>query len=352
MNVKEMMKAAVMVGLVGGFALASTGPADAGKVRWKMQSAFGSSLPHLGTSAVRFVDNVKVMSGGDLNIKFFEPGALVPSLECFDAVSKGSLQSCWTTPGYHVAKYPALSFFTTVPFGPQIGEFLGWKWFGGGNELKQEIYDKHNLIAFDSFAIGAETSGWFKTEITSLDQIKGLKMRFFGLGAKVMEKMGVQTQLLPGADIYPALERGVIDATEFSMPSIDKNLGFYQIAKHNYFPGWHQQSSVGELLMNKAKWNTLSKQHQAIIKASCDATIAWSLIRSDAIQADAMKWMEKEGGVTLHDWSPEFLAKFKAGWDAVVAEELEKDPLFAETYKSYTAFRKKYAVWGDRAYLK
>ena len=150
-------------------------------------------------------------------------------------------------------RYPVApgSNFTTVPFGPQIGEFMAWKWFGGGNDMKQEIYDKHNLIAFDSFAIGAETSGWFKTEINSLDQIKGLKMRFFGLGAKVMEKMGVQTQLLPGADIYPALERGVIDATEFSMPTIDTKLGFHQIAKYNYFPGWHQQVSVSELLMNK-----------------------------------------------------------------------------------------------------
>ena len=176
-------------------------------------------------------------------------------------------------------------------------------------------------------------------------------MRFFGLGAKVMTQLGASTQLLSAADIYPALEKGVIDATEFSMPSIDKNLGFYQIAKHNYFPGWHQQSSVGELLMNKGKWEALSKQHKTIVKTSCDATIAYSLVRSDAIQSDAMAWMQ-EKGVTLHDWSPEFLAKFKAGWDAVVAEERKKDPLFKRTHDSYSAFRKKFAIWGDRAYLK
>ena len=135
-------------------------PAEAQrKVQWKMASAFGSKLPHLGTSATRFADNVKVMSGGSLELKFFEPGALVPALECFDAVSKGSVESCWTTPGYHTGKYPALAFFTTVPFGPQIGEFLAWKWFGGGNELRNEIYAKHNLFALDCFAIGPETSG-------------------------------------------------------------------------------------------------------------------------------------------------------------------------------------------------
>ena len=352
MNIKGMIKAGLMGGLAGGFALASTGPADAAKVRWKMQSTFGSSLPHLGTSAIRFVNNVKVMSGGDLNIKFFEPGALVPSLECFDAVSKGSLQSCWTTPGYHVAKYPALSFFTTVPFGPQIGEFLGWKWFGGGNDLKQEIYDKHNLIAFDSFAIGAETSGWFKTEITSLDQIKGLKMRFFGLGAKVMEKMGVQTQLLPGADIYPALERGVIDATEFSMPTIDTKLGFHQIAKWNYFPGWHQQVSVSELLMNKDEWNKLSEQHQMIIKVGLGDSVMHTFAETEAMNFGAMKVMADKHGVKLRRWPDSTLAKFEAAWNEVVKEESAKNALFKKVADHFYAFRKAYSVWGNAQALK
>ncbi|MEL0021566.1 MAG: hypothetical protein VW709_17010, partial [Rickettsiales bacterium] len=149
MKFKSILSMGLALGLAGGLVLGTSADADAKKVRWKMQSTFGSKLPHLGTSGVRFSANVKEMTDGDLNIKFFEPGALVPSLECFDAVSKGAVESCWTTPGYHTAKYPALSFFTTVPFGPQIGEFVGWKWFGGGNDLKQEIYDKHNLIAFD-----------------------------------------------------------------------------------------------------------------------------------------------------------------------------------------------------------
>ena len=222
------------------------------RVRWKMQSAFGSSLPHLGTSGVRFSKDIERMSGGRFEVKFFEPGALIPPLECFDAVSKGSIESCWTTPGYHTGKYPALAFFTTVPFGPGFGEFLAWKWFGGGNKLRDEIYAKHNLVAFDCFCIGPETSGWFRKEVKSLDELKGLKMRFFGLGAQVMQKLGVSTQLLAAADIYPALERGVIDATEFSMPKMDMNLGFHQVAKFNYFPGWHQQVSCSEFLMNKA----------------------------------------------------------------------------------------------------
>src|SRR3990172_11499221 len=260
----------LVVALAGAGYLASTltTPAEAQKkVTWKMASAFGSKLPHLGTAAVRFADNVKVMSGGSLELKFFEPGALVPALECFDAVSKGSVESCWTTPGYHTGKYPALAFFTTVPFGPGIGEFLAWKWFGGGNALRDEIYAKHDLIAFDCFCIGPETSGWFRSEVKSLNEMKGLKMRFFGLGAKVMQKLGVSTQLLAAADIFPALERGVIDATEFSMPAMDIKLGFHQIAKFNYYPGWHQQVSCSEILMNKKAYDDLPEQYKEIGRA-------------------------------------------------------------------------------------
>jgi TRAP-type mannitol/chloroaromatic compound transport system substrate-binding protein len=352
MKLKTFLSIGVAVGVAGALLAGMSAPADAKKVRWKMQSTFGSSLPHLGTSGARFVKNVKEMTDGQLNIKFFEPGALVPSLECFDAVSKGSLESCWTTPGYHTSKYPALSFFTTVPFGPQIGEFMAWKWFGGGNDLKQEIYDKHNLIAFDSFAIGAETSGWFKTEIKSLDQIKGLKMRFFGLGAKVMQKLGVATQLLAGADIYPALERGVIDATEFSMPTIDIKLGFYQIAKFNYFPGWHQQVSVSELLMNKSAWNKLSKAHKAIIRVGLGESVMHTYAETEAKNFDAMVTMQKKHGVMVKRWPDATLAKFERAWLAVVKEESAKDPLFKKVADHFYNFRKNYKRWGDAQSLK
>ena len=254
---KSLLRAGVVGASAAALMLMATAASAQDKVRWKMQSAFGSSLTHLGPSGVRFVKDIERMSGGKFEVKFFEPGALIPPLECFDAVSKGSIESCWTTPGYHTGKYPSLAFFTTVPFGPNIGEFLAWKWFGGGNKLRDEIYAKHDLVAVDCFCIGPETSGWFRKEIGSVDELKGLKMRFFGLGAQVMQKLGVSTQLLAAADIYQALERGVIDATEFSMPAMDIKLGFHQIAKFNYFPGWHQQVSCSEFLMNKKAYDAL-----------------------------------------------------------------------------------------------
>ena len=333
---------------------ATSGSALAQKrVKWKMQSAFGSTLPHLGTSGVRFAKNVSEASDGKFDIKFFEPGALVPALECFDAASKGSVESCWTTPGYHTGKLgPGISFFTTVPFGPTFGEFMAWKKFAGGDKLRDEIYGKHGLIAIDCFAIGPETSGWFKNEIKSLDQLKGMKMRFFGLGAQVMQKLGVSTQLLAAADIYPALERGVIDATEFSMPSIDQKLGFYQIAKNNYFPGWHQQVSVSELLMNRKAYDSLPKYYQMLLQLALGESVMDTFAETEWRNPGAMNENAEKYGVTNRRWTDEELAQFEKAWIEVVKEQSAKDELFKKIADNFYAWRKTYKAWGDAQYLK
>jgi TRAP-type mannitol/chloroaromatic compound transport system substrate-binding protein len=351
--IKGLIVLVVVLAGVAYLASTLTTPAEAQKkVTWKMPSAFGSKLPHLGTSATRFADNVKVMSGGSLELRFYEPGALVPALECFDAVSKGSVESCWTTPGYHTGKYPALAFFTTVPFGPQIGEFLAWKWFGGGNDLRNEIYAKHNLYALDCFAIGPETSGWFRKEVKNVAELKGIKMRFFGLGAQVMQKLGVNTQLLAAADIYPALERGVIDATEFSMPTMDVALGFHQIAKNNYYPGWHQQVSVSELLMNKAEWDKLSDQHKRIIQVALNDAVIHTYVETEAKNPPVMVEMKDKHKVTNRRWSDDDLRQFEKGWLEVLESESAKDPLFKKVADHYLAWRKTYKIWGDAQELK
>ena len=316
-------------------------------VRWKMQSAFGSKLPHLGPPAVKFTEDVKIISGGTLLIKFFEPGALVPALECWDSVSKGAIDSCWTTAGYHVGKIPALSFFTTVPFGPDIGEMTAWLWYGGGEELKRSLYAPHNLYPITGFAIGPETSGWFRTEIKSLDQLKGMKMRFFGLGAKVMQKIGVSTQLLAAADIYPALERGVIDATEFSMPTIDLALGFYQIAKYNYFPGWHQRSSFGEFLTHKPTWEKLSAQHKRIIEVALGNVLIKNYAESEAKIPEAMRTMGSKYGVNIMRWPDATLKRFQEIWLEVLKEESAKDPVFKRVADHFYNFRAQYRIWGE-----
>jgi len=226
----------------------------ADKLRWKMQSTWGSQVAINGESAVYFSNKVKEISGGATQLRFHEPNALVPSLEVWDAVKNGAVDAGYTTPGYHAGKIPAVSYFTAVPFGPGASEYHGWMEYGGGNQLKDRIYGEYGLKPLNCLTHAPETSGWFRKKINTVEELKGMKMRFFGLGAMVMSKLGVSTQLLAGGDIYPALEKGVIDATEFSMPTHDLSYGFYQLAKFNYFPGWHQQTSIGELLMSKKGW--------------------------------------------------------------------------------------------------
>ena len=353
MNSATMLKSVAIGTVVGAVAFAAAGDAMAAKrVKWKMQSAWSTQVPYAGESGVRFVEAINKMSGGDFAIKFFDPGALVPALETFDAASKGAIESAWTTPGYHAGRYPGLSFMTTVPFGPSLTEFLSWKWFGGGNDIRDRVYAGHDLKAFDAFSHGPETSGWFKEPITNLDQLKGLKMRFFGLGAKVLTKIGVSTQLLAGADIYPALERGVIDATEYSMPENDIKYGFYQIAKNNYFPGWHQQSSVSEFLMNKTKFEGLSEPYQEMIRQASFAQVIYTHADADSQQFVAMKALQDEHGVTIHRWPDEHLAVFEKAWREVIEEESAKDELFKEFADSYFAFRQAFKLWGDAQSMK
>ena len=356
---KNLLKAGFLRGCVLSLSVLSlavlstnAGAQDKDKVRWKMQSAFASSLPHLGPSGVRFSKDIERMSGGKFEVKFYEPGALIPPLECFDAVSKGSIESCWTTPGFHTGKYPSLAFFTTVPFGPSFGEFMAWKWFGGGNKLRDEIYAKHGLLAFDTYCIGPETSGWFRKEIKSVKELKGLKMRFFGLGAQVMQKLGVSTQLLSAADIYPALERGVIDATEFSMPMMDIKLGFHQIAKFNYFPGWHQGVSCSELLMNKTAWDALPDAYKAMIEVAGQAQVAVTYAESEAMQFDAMAEMRDKHKVQIRRWSDADLAALEKAWLEVLKEESAKDALFKKIADHYLDYRKRYSVWGTSQLMK
>ncbi|PPR15557.1 MAG: Monocarboxylate 2-oxoacid-binding periplasmic protein [Alphaproteobacteria bacterium MarineAlpha9_Bin3] len=319
-------------------------------VRWKMASTFPGNLNIIGEGGINFTKRLETVSGGNIKVKFFEPGALVPPLEIFDAVSSGAVDAGWSTAGYWAGKIPAVQFFSAVPFGPNASEFLAWYHEGGGKELWEEIYARHNLHPVQCEIISPEASGWFRKEITSIDDIKGLKMRFFGLGAKVMDKVGASTQLLAGGDIYPALELGTIDATEFAMPSIDLDLGFYQIAKHYYFPGWHQPASALELMVNLDKWNALSDSQRAQIEATCTESVVKSLAMAESRQPKALEELQAKG-VTLHRWSDEILKTLEDAWLEVVKEEAAKDEDFAKVWASLSEFRKSYKTWKDLGFV-
>ena len=323
--------------------------ASAQKLNWDMQSTYPGSLTQLGTLGKFVAERLEMISGGDIKLTFREPGAIVPALEAFDAVASGAIQAAWSTPGYWIGKEPALAMFSAVPFGPGAGEYYAWIKFGGGQELLEEIYAAHGLHSVICGVIAPEASGWFRKEINSVEDLRGLKMRFFGLGAQVMEKMGVSTQLLAAGDIFPALELGTIDATEFSMPAIDLNLGFYQVAKNYYFPGWHQQSTLFEVLVNKDEWEGLDDTQKAQFETVCDAAFAYGLAEGEAIQVKALQEL-KDKGVNIRRWSPEALQALNTAWEEVV-EEQKQNANFAKVWESFQAFRDVYATWRDLGYL-
>ena len=345
----DLTKHVAVAGLTGALAVGlafSATAQDLPRLKWKNASSYTEALDIIGPNGPRVLKNISDMTGGRFDIKFFTPGALVPALEVFDSVSKGAVETSYTTPGFHAGKIPAAAFFASVPFGPQIDEYLSWMQYGGGNELYREIYAEHNLIGFSCGVVAAEASGWFRQEIKSAEDLKGLKMRFFGLGALVMGKMGVSTQLIAPADIYPALERGVIDATELSFPSIDLKFGYHEIADHYYFPGWHQQASLVEMMVNLEKFNSLPKAYQLIIEVACNDAGIRTMAEAGAKQVPALQTLEGKG-VTIHRWPDEFLAQLEVAWTEVVAEKSAEDALFKKVADSYFGFRKSYKQWKD-----
>jgi TRAP-type mannitol/chloroaromatic compound transport system substrate-binding protein len=333
--------------------LAAPAAMAADKMLLKTPIAFSTSLPGLGSPIPRVAEQLKLMSGGSLKMKVYEPGKLVPPFEILDAVSSGKINSGYTTAGYWAGKIPAAPLFSAVPFGPEAGEYMAWLYYGNGMSLYQEMYDQagYNVKVIPCAIIAPETSGWFAKEINSPADLDGLKMRFFGLGGKVMQKLGVATSLLPGGEIFPALEKGAIDATEFSMPAIDARLGFHKLVKFNYFPGWHQQATVFELLVNKDVWNGASEQHQAIIENACKASMADSFAEGEAIQHAALIDNVENNDVQIKQWNEEMLATFKATWNEVAQEEAANNEFFAKVLGDMNEFRDGYAIWKENAFL-
>jgi TRAP-type mannitol/chloroaromatic compound transport system substrate-binding protein len=341
------MSAAALAVMISGNAMAAK------KVLLKVPVWFGTHLTGLGSTPKWLAEHINETSGGSVKIKIYEPGKLVPPKEILESVSKGQVNAGWSTPGYNTGLLGQKgAIFSAVPFGPDAPEFLAWIYYGDGRELWQEVYDKagYNVHAIPCAIIAPETSGWFSKPIDKPEDLRGLRMRFFGLGALVMEKMGVSTSLLPSKEIFPALEKGAIDATEFSMPAIDRLLGFSKILKYNYFPGWHQPATMFDLIINKTTWNGMETQQQSLLEMGCKAAMLDGLAQGEAIQFPVMK-QNVEAGVENRYWSNEMLDVFRAKWDEVVAEESAKDPDFKRIYDNLQAFRDDYQLWNKWAFL-
>ncbi len=341
--------------LITGCILALSGVAQAQekKVLLKTPLCFATSLPVLGDTIPTFAERVHTASNGSIRIKYYEPGKLIPPFEILGAVSSGKVNAGFGSGAYWQGKIPEAALFSAVPFGPEADEYLAWLYKGNGMTLYQEMYDTagYNVKVLPYAVISPETSGWFKKPINGPEDLKGLKMRFFGLGGKVMQKLGVAVSLMPAGEIFQALEKGVIDATEFSFPAIDQKLGFYKIVKYNYFPGWHQQATILELLINKDTWNSMSPGQQALLEMATKAHIVDTLSYCEAIQGAAIRENIENRGVHNMYWSDEMLGLFASTWEEVVKEQAAENPGFDKIWKDLTAFRADYAYWKSLGFL-
>jgi TRAP-type mannitol/chloroaromatic compound transport system substrate-binding protein len=317
-----------------------------------MASTFPSSTPLIGEAATWLPQKIARASNGEIDLHFYEPGTLVPAAQSGTAVIQGSVDAAWAGAGWFAGIDSAFNMFSSVPFGPGIGEYMAWMYHGGGLPLARELFAQHNIHNIPCAIIPPEASGWFRKEIRTVEDFKGLRMRFFGLGAEVMKKLGVTTQQLAPGDILPALRLGTIDATEFSLPAMDQGLGFHEVVKFYYFPGWHQQATFFDLVINKRRWDSLTDHHKAIIELSCGDMIREAIAEGEAAQWKAIKEMQENYGVQVRTWSPAILAALEKAWGEVVQEEIAKSANFKRVWESYSQFRRDYAVWKERAYLK
>ena len=317
----------------------------------EMQSIYPGSLPLLGKEGAELGSRVSTVTGGEVNIVFKNPGELVGGNEIWDALSTGAIEAAWYSPGFAEGVVPSAALFTSFPFGPDVREYTAWWYNGGGYELWNEISAPYNIHSELCSILAPEASGWFREEINSPADLAGKKMRIFGLGAAVMQKLGVAAQSMPVGDTMSALNLGTIDAAELSFPAIDNAIGMHEHAKHYYFPGWHQQTSLIVFMMNTDSWNALSERQQAAIKEVCAANVARTTAAGEAIQMEPLAKMQKENGVIVHRWNDTMMAAFKGAWDEVVAEKTADSAEFKRVWDHIQAFRAQYAEWAKLGYV-
>jgi TRAP-type mannitol/chloroaromatic compound transport system substrate-binding protein len=351
---------AFMVGLVASLAVrppgttVATASGDAAlalePVTLKLPVAYATDTPVIGDIMPYVADLARRASAGLVDLQIFEPGKLVPPLSITEAVKEGKIEAGFTWLGYDQGKIPAAPLLSAAPFGPEPWEFIAWWYEGGGRELAEEAYAEHGIHPILCLVTGPETAGWFRNEVTSVQDLDGLKIRFAGLGGRVLQKLGASVTVLPPGEIFPALEKGAIDASEFSMPVIDRRMGFDRVAKFNYYPGWHQIFSADHVVINKTVWDGLNGATQAVIESACSAGVARSLARSEALQGPAIAGFAENGVRTL-PLPADVLQQLKNATAEVMAEEAARNPMFKKVYESQQAFAAKYQDWKRLGYL-
>ena len=319
-------------------------------VNWRVPVAFATTLAVLGDNILWVADAVERSSGGTMRITPYEPGEIVPALNIVDAVREGKVPAGYTWVGYDQGKIPASPLLGAVPFGMEPWEYTAWWYEAGGRELGEALYAKYGVHPLLCGLIGPETAGWFRKPIDSLSDVEGLKIRFAGLGGKVIERLGASVTMLPGGEIFQALEKGAIDATEFSLPNVDESLGFDRVAKLNYYPGWHQTYTAAHLVVHRQRWQALTAAQRAVIDTACTAGVTRNLANSEAKQGAVLAGFPAKGVTAIRLPEP-ILRELQAVADDVMTQEAANDEDFRVIHESQLAFREQYALWKRFAYL-
>jgi TRAP-type mannitol/chloroaromatic compound transport system substrate-binding protein len=325
----------------------SAGIISSTKYQWRMVTTWPPNFPVLGEGCNLFAKWVNEMSAGRIEIKVYGGGELVPSLETFDAVKSGAVELGSGAAYYWVGKAPAATFFTAVPFGMNAQQVNSWIVAGDGMKLWEELYSDFGLIPLPGGNTGVQAGGWFNREINSMKDLKGLKMRIPGIGGRVLEKAGGTPILLSGGDIYTGLERGVIDATEWIGPYHDYIMGYHQIAKYYYTPGWHEPGSELEIIINKDKFNSLPADLQAIIRTAAYRMNHWVLMQFEANNSEYLNKLINNEAVDVRQFPDEVISQLKVLTKEVIEELIEKDSFAKRVYENYVAFKTKQALWAN-----
>jgi TRAP-type mannitol/chloroaromatic compound transport system substrate-binding protein len=309
------------------------------KFKWKMVTTWPKDFPGLGTGANRLAQTIGHMSGGQLEVKVYGAGELVPAMGVFDGVAGGTAEMGHASAYYWKGKHEATQFFSAVPFGLTAQEINGWLSYGGGQELWDELYAGFGLKAFPAGNTGVQMGGWFNREINALDDFSGLVMRMPGLGGEVLRRLDATVQNLPGGEIFQALKTGAIDATEWVGPYNDLAFGFHQAAKYYYWPGWHEPGTTMEAMINRTAWEALPTDLQHIVRHACQSTNENMLAEFTTRNGVALKTLVEKHGVQLKRFSDDVLTEIGRVARDVVGEIAAKDPLSNSIYASFNAYR-------------
>jgi TRAP-type mannitol/chloroaromatic compound transport system substrate-binding protein len=317
---------------------------SAPELNWRMTSSFPKSLDTLYGGAELIAKIVAEATDNKFQIRTFAAGEIVPGLQVVDAVQNGTVEMGHTASYYFFGKDPTFALGTVIPFGLNTRQMNSWMTQGGGNELMNDFYKGYNIYGIVAGNTTAQMGGWFRKEIKTLDDLKGLKFRIAGVGGEILAKLGVVPQQLAGGDIYPALEKGTIDAAEWVGPYDDQKLGFSKIAPNYYYPGWWEGNAVLHAFIGLDKWNALPKVYQAVLRAACADANMWVRTKYDADNPKALRELVASGTKLLPFSQPILEASFKTS-NEVYAETTAKNANFKKVYDSMVAFRKEEVLW-------